>query len=67
MKDFFENIARYPRFILGLILGIFLAFLERFKPLLKNPLTATALMGLTVGTFAFFYFTLRAMLGLNPV
>lgn len=67
MQEFFENISKYPRFILGFILGIFLAFLDRFKPLLKNPLTATALMGLAVGTFAFFYFTLKAMLGLNPV
>ena len=26
MKEFLENLSRYPRLLLGLILGIFLAF-----------------------------------------
>ncbi|MBC6419806.1 MAG: DUF751 family protein [Prochloron sp. SP5CPC1] len=65
MKEFFENLSRYPRFLLGLILGIFLASFEKFKPLLRNPITAIALLGGVVGVLAFFFFTLRAMLGLN--
>ena len=65
MQDFFENVARYPRYLISLILGIFFALFERLKPLFKKPLTAIALVGMLVGIFAFLYFTLEAMLGLN--
>ena len=65
MQDFFENVSRYPRYLISLILGIFFALFERLRPLFKNPLTAIALVGLLVGGFAFLYFTLEAMLGLN--
>ncbi|MGK7877401.1 MAG: DUF751 family protein [Xenococcaceae cyanobacterium] len=64
MQDFFENISRYPRYLIGLILGIFFALFERLRPLLKNPLTAIALLGILLGSLAFIFFTLRAMLGL---
>jgi hypothetical protein len=65
MGDFFENVARYPRYLISLTLGIFFAFFERLRPLFKNPLTAIALVGMLVGTFAFLFFTLRAMLALD--
>lgn len=67
MQEFFENVLRYPRYLISLILGIFFALFERFIPLFKNPLTATALFGFLLGVFAFMFFTLRAMLGLTPV
>ena len=65
MKDFFENVARYPTYLLSLILGIFIAFFKRLQPLFKNPITAIAVVGLLLGGFAFITFTLRAMLGLS--
>ncbi|MEQ8753555.1 DUF751 domain-containing protein [Coleofasciculus sp. G1-WW12-02] len=67
MKDFLQNISRYPRYLISITLGIFFALFERFKPVLSNPVSAIALVGLVVGTFLFLAFTLRAMLGLNPV
>ena len=67
MEEFFENVARYPRYLISLILGIFLTFFEKIKPLFKNPLTAVAIVGMLGGGFAFLFFTLRAMLGLTPV
>lgn len=69
MKDepFWSNVSRYPRYMISLILGIFFFLFEQVKPLLKNPVTGAALIGLTAGGFAFLYFTLRAMLGLNTV
>ncbi|MEQ8976126.1 MAG: DUF751 family protein [Coleofasciculus sp. C1-SOL-03] len=67
MKDFVQNISRYPRYLISISLGIFFALFERFKPVLSNPVSAIALVGLVVGTFLFLVFTLRAMLGLNPV
>lgn len=65
MQDFFQNVSRYPRYLISFSLGIFWAFFEKLAPFLKNPVTAIALVGLTVGTFAFLYFTLEAMLGIN--
>ncbi|MEQ9355849.1 DUF751 domain-containing protein [Coleofasciculus sp. F4-SAH-05] len=67
MKDFLQNISRYPRYLISISLGIFFALFERFKPVLSNPVSAIALVSLVVGTFLFLVFTLRAMLGLNPV
>ena len=65
MQDFFQNVSRYPRFLISVILGIFWAFFSQLKPFLKNPVTAVALVGFLGGTFALLYFTLEAMLGLN--
>lgn len=65
MKEFLDNLLRYPRYLIAIILGIFVAFLQRFKPLFKNPVTAVATVGIFVGAFAFLAFTLRAMLGLS--
>jgi uncharacterized MnhB-related membrane protein len=64
MGDFFDNVSRYPRYLISFSLGIFFAFFGWFALLLKNPLTAIALVGFLGGTFAFLYFTLKAMLGL---
>ncbi len=64
MDDFWENVARYPRYLLSLILGIFFFLAQTVKPLLNNPLTATILIVFILGMIAFFYFTIRAMLGL---
>jgi hypothetical protein len=64
MQEFFENVSRYPRYLISLILGIFFALFEKIKPLFAKPLTAIALIGILVGGFTFLVFTLRAMLGL---
>ncbi len=67
MQDFFENVSRYPRYLISFSLGIFFALFERLRPLFKNPVTAIALLGMLLGSLAFIFFTLRAMLGLTPV
>ena len=67
MEGFWENVSRYPRYMVSLILGIFFFLWEKIKPLFKNPVTGIALVGLILGGFAFIYFTLRAMLGLSVV
>lgn len=65
MDDFWQNVSRYPRYFVTIILGIFFSLFERIKPLLTNPVTVIALVGFLVGGFIFLYFTLRAMLGLT--
>ncbi len=67
MQGFWENVTRYPRYFITFTLGIFFFLFEKLKPLLSRPVTAIALIGVLVGGFAFITFTLRAMLGLNPV
>jgi hypothetical protein len=65
MKDFWENVARYPRYFITFTLGVLFAFVEPLIPLFRRPTTAIALIGALIGGFAFITFTLRAMLGLN--
>ncbi|HTL89614.1 MAG TPA: DUF751 family protein [Leptolyngbya sp.] len=67
IQDLWSTVSKYPRFLIGVILGVLLNFLAPFAPLLKNPVSAIAVMGLIIGGFAFFSFTLRAMLGFSPV
>jgi len=64
MQDFFDNVSRYPRYFIALILGIFLNAIQPFMPLMKRPVTAIAVIGLALGGLSFLTFTLRAMLGL---
>ncbi|BAQ60873.1 expressed protein [Geminocystis sp. NIES-3708] len=66
-EGFWENVFRYPRYMVSLIFGIFFFLWEQIKPLFQNPVTATAIFGLIIATFSFLYFTLKAMLGVNPV
>ncbi len=65
MQDFFENVPRYPRYLISFSLGIFWFFIQQLKPFLKNPVTAIALVGFVVGSFSLLYFTLEAMLGIG--
>lgn len=65
MQDFFQNVSRYPRYLISFSLGIFWFFLKQLQPFLKNPLTAIALVGFLVGGFSLLYFTLEAMLGIS--
>lgn len=66
MKEFFDNVLRYPRYMIALILGIFIALFDRIRPMIKNRTAAAAFVGFLVSAIAFVFFTLRAMLGLTP-
>ncbi|AFZ48277.1 protein of unknown function DUF751 [Cyanobacterium stanieri PCC 7202] len=65
MDGFWENVLRYPRYMVSLILGIFIFLWEQIKPLFKNPVTGIAIFGVLIGIFSFLYFTLEAMLGIS--
>jgi hypothetical protein len=67
MQNLWNNVSKWPLFVLGAILGVFLNAVKPLVPLFKNPVTAIALIGIMVGGVAFVGFTLRAMLGLNAV
>jgi uncharacterized membrane protein len=65
MNEFFNNITRYPRFLITISLGVFFALFGWLKPLMNRPVTAIALIGLVLASFSFVFLTLRAMLGVG--
>lgn len=65
MQNFWNTISKYPVFVLGTLLGVFFNAAKPLIPLLKNPVTAIALIGAFTAGFAFIAFTLRGMLGLQ--
>jgi len=64
---FWDNISRYPRYFITIILGVILNAFAPLAPLFQRPVTAIALASLLIGLLTFVGFTLRAMLGLSPV
>lgn len=62
---FWENVLRYPRYLISFSLGVFYSVFLLFKPLLERPVNAIAFIGLLVAGLMFISFTLRAMLGLG--
>lgn len=66
MQEFFNNVSRYPRYLISFSLGIFYNAIQPLQPLLRRPVTAIALISAVVAGFIFLTFTLQAMLGLTP-
>jgi uncharacterized membrane protein YvlD (DUF360 family) len=64
---FWDNVFRYPRYLVTIVLGLLLNTFEPLMPLLKRPITLIALIGLFVGSVFFMTLTLRAMLGLSTI
>lgn len=64
---FWDNVFRYPRYLITIVLGLFLNTFAPLVPLLKRPVTLIALLGLLVSSLVFLTFTLRAMLGLSAI
>jgi len=67
MQNFWNTVSKYPTFLIGVILGVFLNAVKPLVPLFQRPVTAIALVGVVIGAIAFVSFTLRGMLGLSQV
>jgi Protein of unknown function (DUF751) len=67
MKEFLDNLSRFPKFLAIISLGVLSSFFAPVVPLLKRPISAIALVVLLVAGFMALSFTLRAMLGYDPV
>ncbi|EDX85094.1 conserved hypothetical protein [Synechococcus sp. PCC 7335] len=65
MQEFFDNVSRYPRYLISFSLGIFYNAIAPLIPLLKRPTTAIALISAVIASFIGLSFILRAMLGLT--
>ncbi len=64
MEGFWQNVFRYQRYFVTVLLGVVWNFVEPLVPLFKKPLTAAALLGVLIGGLSFITLTVRAMLGL---
>ena len=64
---FWDNVFRYPRYLITIVLGLFINTFAPLVPLLKRPVTLIAILGLFVSSLVFLTLTLRAMLGLSII
>lgn len=64
---FWDNVFRYPRYLITVLLGLLLNIFAPLAPLFKRPVTLIALSGLFVGIIVFVSLTLRAMLGFSTI
>ncbi|WP_251956133.1 DUF751 family protein [Nostoc commune] len=64
---FWDNVFRYPRYLISIVLGLFLNTFAPLVPLLKRPVTLIAILGLFMSSLVFLTLTLRAMLGLSTI
>jgi Protein of unknown function (DUF751) len=65
MQELLNTLSKYPKFLIGVILGVFFNALLPLKPLMKKPITAVAVVGCALGGFACVTFILREMLALG--
>ena len=64
MGEFFANVAKYPKYLITIILGVFAALLEPLVKRSKNPVTAISLVGALISGLITISFILRAMVSL---
>lgn len=65
MGDLWSTVSKYPRFLIGVMLGVILNGFSPLMPLLKRPITAIAVVAMLIAILSFFVFTLKAMLGVE--
>ena len=61
MGEFFENVARYPKYLITIIIGVFASALQPLIRRSANPITAVSLIGALVSGGITLYFLLHAM------
>ena len=61
MGEFFANVARYPKYLITIILGVFAAVLEPLVRRSANPITAVSLIGALISGIITLALVLRGM------
>lgn len=65
MYTFWDNLNKFPRFLIATLVGFFLTTFEPISKLLKNKKTAIVILNLIIIIVSTLYLILRMMLGLN--
>tara|TARA_Y100001970_G_scaffold86453_1_gene109032 strand:+ start:5798 stop:6001 length:204 start_codon:yes stop_codon:yes gene_type:complete len=61
MGEFFSNVARYPKYLISIIVGGLVALIEPLFKNIKNPYTAVALIASIISAIITLFFLLQAM------
>ena len=61
MGEFFSNVARYPKYLITIILGVFASFSEPLVRRSKNPLTAISIISALISGVLTLFFIVRGM------
>jgi len=65
MGEFFSNVARYPKYLISIIVGGLVALIEPLFKNISNPLTIVGLISSVLSAFITVYFVFQAMT--NPI
>ncbi len=61
MGEFFQNVSRYPKYLITIILGVFAAVLEPLWKRSRNPITAIAIIGALISGLVTISLVVREM------
>ena len=67
MGEFFSNVARYPKYLITIIVGGIVALLGPLFKNLSNPVTAVALISSIISAMSTIFFVLQAMINTNQL
>ena len=65
MKNFIQNLLRYPKFLALITGGVLSVVIAPISPLFNKPLTSIAMISAIIRGFIGVSLVLRAMLGLD--
>ena len=65
MGEFFSNVARYPKYLISIIIGGVVALLGPLFKNISNPITGIALISSLISAIITFVFLLKAMTSPN--
>ncbi|MBK16780.1 MAG: hypothetical protein CMK49_02035 [Prochlorococcus sp. SP3034] len=61
MGEFFSNVARYPKYLISIIIGGLVALIEPLFKNIKSPYTFVSLVASIISAFITVFFLLQAM------
>ena len=67
MGEFFSNVARYPKYLISIIVGGIVALLGPLFKNKSNPVTAVALISSIISAMITIFFVLQAMTNSNQL
>ncbi len=65
MGEFFSNVARYPKYLISIIVGGIVALLGPLFKNISNPVTAVGLISSIISAMITIFFVLQAMTNSN--
>ena len=67
MGEFFSNVSRYPKYLISIIIGGFVALIGPLFKNMSNPITAISLISSVISAMLTVFFILKAMTNPNYI